>query len=121
MVDAPAQHANSDAELTQQAILETALEDFRTGPFRTAPESELEPQPDAPSEPASVLERKLKLVLKSDPELERTPEPEVRSENVTMADFGQRAPRTVPVVSVVMNRKCPNMVRVVAKSTRLAT
>ena len=83
----------------------------------------------------SELERKLALVLESVPELEvvldseseleRELEAEPRaglaSNNVTLADFGHRAPRTIRVVSVVMDRKRPNMVRVASESTRLAS
>ncbi len=63
-------------------------------------------------------EPELNLVLDSAPELEQALEP--GSDNVTMADFGHLAPRIVRVVSVVMDRKRPNMVRVVGESTRLA-
>ena len=126
-----------DAALTQQAILEAALEDYANWPLRSAPEAL------APTEPTSELERKLALVLDADPELRRAldEEPELEvvlesepalnraldaeigfsADNVTLAAFGQRPPRTVPVVSVVMDRKRPNMVRVVGHSTRLAS
>jgi hypothetical protein len=130
-------------ELTQTATLESALEDYSNWPIRSAPEVS----------PASVLERKLALVLDRAPEvkpaldeelefdltLELEPELEVVldskrgsdsvlepqyqniPDNVTVADFAQRAPGTVPVVSVVMDRKRPNMVRVVGKSSRRAS
>ena len=58
------------------------------------------------------LEPELGLALESEGEL--------AADNVTTADFGYKAPRTVPVVSVVMDRKRPNMVRVVGKHTRLS-
>lgn len=132
------QSQETDPGATQQAILEAALEDYANWPLRA--------DSHAPSDqpPISDLERKLALVLDRAPELELVlgqelePELEVVLEsapelqqamaleaqdlpaNVTVADFGQRAPRTVPVVSVVMDRKRPNMVRVVGKSTRLA-
>lgn len=144
----PAEQADAQTELTQQAILEAALEDYSTWPVLR------EPEPG----PASELEHKLTLVLDSEPDLKvaLVPESELDGEpefepvlemeldlevvldsepsldlelesdtdrvpsNVTMADFGHRAPRTVPVVSVAMDRKRPNMVRVVSKSTRLA-
>jgi hypothetical protein len=90
----------------------------------TAPKAESPPQAVAVVEPALELELELELILDSVPELnmelELEPSPEFAADNVTRADFGQRAPRTVPVVSVVMDRKRPNMVRVVGKSTRLA-
>ena len=156
----PAEQADTQTELTQQAILEAALEDYSTWPVLREPESKVTPapEPEPEPEPASELEHKLTLVLDSVPDLKlaRAPESEVDAEpefepvlemeldlelvldsdpsldlelesdaervhsNVTMADFGHRAPRTVPVVSVAMDRKRPNMVRVVSKSTRLA-
>jgi len=146
-----------DAELTQQAILEAALEDYSNWPlssiadarqeaeladeYDVAPDVELTAQPEPEAE--SDLERKLKLVLNSEPELKLVmdaepelevvlhSEPELERaldaetgflcDNVTLANFGNRAPRTVPVVSVIMDRKRPNMVRVVGMSTRLAS
>lgn len=130
-----------EAGLTQQAILEAALEDYANWPLRSAPEPDAQPQAQAESH--SELERKLTLVLEaapelrlvldeepelevvlhSEPELERALDAEAgfMADNVTTGDFGQRAPRTVPVVSVVMDRKRPNMVRVVGRSTRLAS
>jgi hypothetical protein len=152
----PAEQADAQTELTQQAILDAALEDYSTWPVLREPESKVTPAPEP--EPASELEHKLTLVLDSEPDLKlaQAPESEVEVEpefepvleieldlelvldsdpsldlelesdaervpsNVTMADFGHRAPRTVPVVSVAMDRKRPNMVRVVSKSTRLA-
>jgi len=129
--------------LTQTAILESALEDYSNWPIRNSP--------DVSS--ASVLERKLALVLDRAPELKPVLDDELEfdltleleaelevvldskrgsdsvleppyqniPDNVTVADFGQRAPDTVPVVSVAMDRKRPNMVRVVGKSTRRAS
>ena len=142
-----------DAELTQAAILEAALEDYGNWPFSSADDArrsaaahaqadpETAPQPETKVE--SDLERKLELVLSAEPELrlvlDAEPELEVVlhsepaleqaldaetgfvSDNVTLANFGNRAPRTVPVVSVAMDRKRPNMVRVVGMSTRLAS
>ena len=122
---------NPDPGLTQQAILAVALEGYSNWPF--LPDADPEQAPRAGSE----LERKLALVLASEPDLELAldsdseldleldlelePHPELVSDNVTVADFGQRAPRTVRVVSVVMDRKRPNMVRVASESTRLAS
>lgn len=84
------------------------------------PESELGAEPEL--EPVLEMELDLELVLDSEPSLDLELESDTNRvpSNVTMADFGHRAPRTVPVVSVVMDRKRPNMVRVVSKSTRLA-
>ena len=104
-------------------------EGYSNWPFLSDSESEQE------SQAGSELERKLALVLESVPELEvvldseseleRELEAEPRaglaSNNVTLADFGHRAPRTIRVVSVVMDRKRPNMVRVASESTRLAS
>jgi len=105
-----------DSELDLDLLLDA-------GPA-TAPKAESPPQAVAVVEPALELELELELILDSVPELdmelELEPSPELAADNVTRADFGQRAPRTVPVVSVVMDRKRPNMVRVVGKSTRLA-
>jgi hypothetical protein len=131
----PAEQADAQTELTQQAILEAALEDYSTWPVLREPESKVTLAP----EPASELEHKLALVLNSEPDLklaeldlelvlysdpsldlELDSDGEGVPSYVTMADFGHRAPRTVPVVSVAMDRKRPNMVRVVSKSTRLA-
>ena len=154
----------TQAENTQQVILEAALEDYSRWPVLSEPQAEPEsapqpesetelvrrltlvldsdldldllldagpataPEPESPPlavvEPALELELELELILDSVPELgmelKLQPSPEFGADNVTRADFGQRAPRTVPVVSVVMDRKRPNMVRVVGKSTRLA-
>jgi hypothetical protein len=84
------------------------------------PESEFNREPEF--EPVLEMELDLELVLDSEPslDLELDSDAEGVPSNVTMADFGHRAPRTVPVVSVAMDRKRPNMVRVVSKSTRLA-
>ncbi len=129
---APAAAPRSDPELTQQAILAAALEGYSNWPFLADPDPELEQNSRAGSE----LERKLALVLESEPDLELVldseselelaletePDSKLVSDNVTVADFGQhRAPRTVRVVSVVMDRKRPNMVRVASESTRLAS
>ncbi len=125
----PVEPVSPDPGLTQQAILEDALEDYSNWPLLSDSESEQE------SQAGSELERKLALVLESVPELEvvldseseleRELEAEPRvglaSNNVTLADFGHRAPRTIRVVSVVMDRKRPNMVRVASESTRLAS
>jgi hypothetical protein len=118
-----------DPELTQQAILAVALEGYSNWPFLS------DAEPEQASQAGSELERKLALVLASEPELELLldsepeldlelelePHPGHVSDNVTVADFGHRAPRTVRVVSVVMDRKRPNMVRVASESTRLAS
>ncbi len=130
---APAALPRSDPELTQQAILAAALEGYSNWPFLADPDPELEQNSRAGSE----LERKLALVLASEPDLELVldseselelelaletePDSKRVSDNVTVADFGHRAPRTVRVVSVVMDRKRPNMVRVASESTRLAS
>jgi len=151
-VIAPGPGAARDAEHTQQAILETALADYSNWPLLPGGEPAAEPQPATEPEPAAALatesdlERKLELVLESEPDLRVVlesdpeirlvldPEPELWlvperkpvttlrpvPDNVTRADFGQRAPRTVRVVSVVMDRKRPNMVRVVGDTTRRA-
>lgn len=116
-----------DPGLTQQAILAVALEGYSNWPF--LPDAE----PERASQAGSELERKLARVLASEPELELLldsdseldlelePHPGRVSDNVTVADFRHRAPRTVRVVSVVMDRKRPNMVRVARESTRLAS
>ncbi len=113
--------------LTQQAILAVALEGYSNWPFLCDAEPEQAPQP------SSELERKLALVLASEPELELVLdsdsaldldlelEPGLVSDNVTVANFRRRAPRTIRVVSVAMDRKRPNMVRVTSESTRLAS
>ncbi len=138
--------ATPDPEYTQQAILEAALEDYSNWPLLPGGEPAAELDPAAAPAAELDLERKLELVLElepdlrvvleSDPEigLALDPEPELWlvpesrpattpqpvPDNVTRADFGQRAPRTVRVVSVIMDRKRPNMVRVVGKTTRRA-
>ena len=88
------------------------------------PKEDMPRETPAVVEPAQELELELELILDSVPELEMAfeSEPSAASgaDNVTRADFGHRPPRTVPVVSVVMDQKRPNMVRVVGKSTRLA-
>ena len=156
----PAENGDPDPTRTQQSILETALEDYSNWPMladagpdpvpESVPESELERKlrllldstpeleqvldaepglaPEAESSPqpkaVGVLEFELDLILESEPELELAlaleSDPTFAANNVTTAEFGQRAPRTVPVVSVVMDRKRPNMVRVIGKTTRLA-
>ena len=126
----PAEQVTPDPGLSQQSILAAALEGYSSWPFLSDSESEQE------SQAGSELERKLALLLESEPDLELVldseseleleletetePHPGLVSDNVTMADFGHRAPRTVRVVSVVMDRKRPNMVRVASESTRLA-
>ena len=129
--------------LTQTATLESALEDYSNWPIRSAPEvspaSVLECKLalvlDRAPEVKPVLDEELEfdLTLELEPELEvvldskrgsdSVLEPQYQNipDNVTVADFAQRAPGTVPVVSVVMDRKRPNMVRVVGHSTRLAS
>lgn len=127
--DAP----ESDADLTQHAILEAALEDYSNWPFVSDARAEPEREPVARQEPE--IARKLRLVLEAEPELELVLEgdPELDlvlesasdadsiPDNVTVADFRARAPRTVRVVSVVMDRKRPYLVRVVGETTRLAS
>ena len=165
----PAENTRTESGITQQAILEAALEDYSYWPVlsdrdaesesESAPEQDaesdlarkltlvLDSEPDldllldagsasqpsadlprerlATGEPMFELEFELELILDSAPELEMAlesePSVEFSGDNVTQADFGRRAPRTVPVVSVVMDQKRPNMVRVVGKSTRLAS
>ncbi len=67
----------------------------------------------------------LDLVLDKDPELEEALAAEVESaahaDNVMHGDFGNHGSPTVRVVSVVMDRKRPNMVRIVRESSRLAS
>ncbi len=125
----PAEPLTPDPRLTQQAILAVALEGYSNWPFLS------DAEPEQASQAGSELERKLALVLASEPELEllldSAPELDLEleleshpgrvSDNVTVANFGHRAPRTVRVVSVVMDRKRPNMVRVASDSTRLAS
>lgn len=125
----PAEPLTPDPRLTQQAILAVALEGYSNWPFLS------DAEPEQASQAGSELERKLALVLASEPELEllldSAPELDLEleleshpgrvSDNVTVANFGHRAPRTVRVVSVVMDRKRPNMVRVASESTRLAS
>jgi hypothetical protein len=59
--DSLAEPLDTDTGLTQQAILETALEDYSNWPFRSTPEPSSEPEPLP--RPESELERKLTLVL----------------------------------------------------------
>lgn len=129
---APAAHSDAQPELTQQAILEAALEDYANWSNQSVSVSE---SASEPAEPASELERKLRLALDAEPDLEVVLESEPALElewaldaergfiadNVTRADFSRRAPQTVPAVSVIMDRKRPNMVRVVGKSTGVAS
>lgn len=120
---APDPRADPEPGLPLPAILEAALEGNSSWPLLSDPESEPEPEPAAESE----LERKLNLLLESEPELDLLPESEPKGkpnpvpDNVTQGDFEHRAPRTVRIVSVVMDRKRPNMVRVVGETTRLAS
>ena len=74
---------------------------------------QLEPKP-------LELEPELEVVLDSKRGSDSVLEPQYQNipDNVTVADFAQRAPGTV---SVVMDRKRPNMVRVVGKSSRRAS
>ncbi len=72
----------------------------------------------------------LELVLESELDLDRLiePEPQVATQpslqpvpdNVTVGHFRPRPTRRVRVVSVVMDRKRPNMVRVIGETTRRA-
>ncbi len=138
----PGPYANPDPEHTQQAILEAALEDYSNWPLLPGPELAAEQAPAPGPKAESDLERELErvlastpeliVVLESEPDLTLVPEPEPAvipesrpaiapppiPDNVTRADFGRRAVR---VVSVVMDRKRPNMVRVVGKTTRRAS
>ena len=67
----------------------------------------------------------LDLVLSADPALEEALAADVESaalaDNVMRGDFGHHGSPTVRVVSVAMDRKRPNMVRVVRESSRLAS
>ncbi|GMQ75346.1 MAG: hypothetical protein BMS9Abin01_0594 [Gammaproteobacteria bacterium] len=115
LVPAPEPEIELDLERKLELVLESEPE------LRVVLESEpdltvvLESEPD------------LTVVLESEPEFRLVPEsqPEIAPrpvpDNVTRADFGHRAARTVRVVSVVMDRKRPNMVRVVGETTRRAS
>jgi len=176
---APEPTVEVDLGLTQQAILEAALEDYGNWPFlselmtgraagvdseveawfdldevaETEMASELEPEPEPEPEPERepklelVRERPaapsadsdledllqqlldsepdLDLVLSADPALEEALAADVESaalaDNVMRGDFGHHGSPTVRVVSVAMDRKRPNMVRVVRESSRLAS
>ncbi len=105
-------------------------------------ESEPDPEPELGSqsalprvlasqpEPEHGLNLDLELVLESEPDLDRLiePEPQVATQpspqpvpdNVTVGHFRPRPTRRVRVVSVVMDRKRPNMVRVIGETTRRA-
>lgn len=122
-----------DAELATKSELDLLLQ--------PEPKQEQEPETEPEFEPQPELERRLKLVLESEPDLELVLEsdpalelelasqqaPDAQSEsaaipdNVTVGDFGFHAPRTIRVVSVVMDRKRPYMVRIVGETTRLAS
>ncbi len=114
----PAPEPESASELEHKLAL--VLDSEPDIKLALVPESEFDGEPEF--EPVLEMELDLELVLDSDPslDLELDSDAEGVPSNVTMADFGHRAPRTVPVVSVAMDRKRPNMVRVVSKSTRLA-
>ena len=116
--------------------------------FEPGPEPEATPAPDeepephltpvsessAPPKPDSDLEEMLQKLLDSEPDLDLVmdadpaleealaseAEAAAAAENVTPGDFGARAPATVRVVSVAVDRKRPNMVRIVRDSSRLA-
>jgi hypothetical protein len=125
----PDEQPQTEPGPTQQAILEAALEDYGNWPFVSDAQAKPEPEPEP------ELERKLRLVLEAEPDLELVLEgdpeldlvlesesdPQPIPDNVTVADFRSRAPRTVRVVSVVMDRKRPYLVRVVGETTRLAS
>ncbi len=125
----PVEQVSPNPGLIQQAVLADALEGYSNWPILSDSESEQQSQAESELERklALMLESvpELELVLDSESELERELEAEPRaglaSNNVTLADFGHRAPRTIRVVSVVMDRKRPNMVRVASESTRLAS
>lgn len=90
--------------------------DFAVDPEQaTEPDSRL----DALLQQVLDAEPEISLVLDSNPELERALDAETleRAENVTRGDFGQPGPGRV---RVVMDRKRPNMVRILAERTRLA-
>jgi hypothetical protein len=177
----PEASVDVDLGLTQQAILEAALEDYGNWPFLSDPKTggapgvdpeveawfdldevaettmvaepaiapEPQPEPEHDSEPKLTLVRErpaepsedsdledllqqlldsepdLDLVLDKDPELEEALAAEVesaaRADNVMHGDFGNHSSPTVRVVSVAMDRKRPNMVRIVRESSRLAS
>jgi hypothetical protein len=145
---APETSIEVDLSLTQQAILEAALEDYGNWPFLSDPKTggapgvdpeveawfELEVPPAGPTADSRLedllqqlldSEPDLDLVLDADPELEEALAAEVesasRADNVMHGDFGNHGSPTVRVVSVAMDRKRPNMVRVVRESSRLAS
>jgi hypothetical protein len=145
---APETSIEVDLSLTQQAILEAALEDYGNWPFLSDPKTggapgvdpeveawfELEVPPAGPTADSRLedllqqlldSEPDLDLVLDADPELEEALAAEVesasRADNVMHGDFGNHGSPTVRVVSVAMDRKRPNMVRVVGESSRLAS
>jgi len=128
-----------DEGRTQQAILEAALEDYSSWPL-IGGEPASEPQPTSKARPKastrakSELEQRLAELLEAEPELELVLEsepglaPPVLSpvpDNVTVGAFGggfsSDPGDNVHVVSVVMDRKRPNMVRVIGKTTRRAS
>jgi pilus assembly protein FimV len=126
----------SKAELSEDALSEAEPEldlELELQPaLESEPISEPESEPEFEHKLQLVLnaEPDLELVLEGNPELEQAlasesesdaePEPDPAPDNVTVADFRSRAPRTVRVVSVVMDPKRPYMVRVVGETTRLA-
>jgi len=124
---APEQDAESDLahKLTLVLDSEPDLDLLLDAGPASQPSADLPQERLATGEPMFELEFELELILDSVPELEMAfesePSMEFSGDNVTQANFGQRAPRTVPVVSVVMDQKRPNMVRVVGKTTRLAS
>jgi hypothetical protein len=59
-------------------------------------------------------------LLESEPQADATANPEPVPDNVTVGNFRPRSVRKVRVVSVAMDRKRPNMVRVIGESTRRA-
>lgn len=122
-----------DSELGSKSELDLLLEPESDAPSEAQPEVDAQSQPDFERRLKLVLESEpeLELVLESDPELERAlaseqatdahADGEAIPDNVTVGDFRPQGPRTVRVVSVVMDRKRPYMVRVVGETTRLAS
>lgn len=130
---APRAHSRPEtppAERTQQAIFEAALEDYSNWPLIADGRPTVEKQPKTSTPGRSDIERRLALVLEAEPDLELVleSEPDLESpaiaavpENVTVGAFGGGARDKVRVVSVVMDRKRPYMVRVIGATTRRAS
>lgn len=120
-----------DAVLSSDSELDLLLEPEPVEQSEAEPEIETQPEFERRLKLVLESEPDLELVLESDPELERELASEQAADapsgddaipdNVTVGDFGSHGPRTVRVVSVVMDRKRPYMVRVVGETTRLAS